>query len=230
MPTEVKQSPAVPGVLGVVTALIGAGLGFALPPLSRGLVALIEHTPFPVPGVIDLAADLPLGWSVGVVAALGVIAGGYVAHSAATEALQLQVAEDHLEYRQEGREGWIERRDVAAVFRDGRYLVLLDHTGRVKARLDADALRPAAVQEALQTHGYPWHEQDPHEAAYLDWLDGRPGVTDEEHTLLRRRHRERNDRTAREQIDVELATHGLVTRERAGTLQVRRAGSRGTDG
>ncbi|MEE6282489.1 YqeB family protein [Georgenia sunbinii] len=230
MPTQVKQSPAVPAVLGIITAVVGAALGFALPPLARGLIALIERSPFPVPGIIDLVADLPLVWSVGVLAVLGVIAGAFVAHGAATEALLLRVADDHLEFRQEDREGWIERQDVAAVFRHGRHLVLLDRTDRVKARLDADALRPAAVQQALQTHGYPWHEQDPHEAAYLDWLDGRPGFTDEEHALLRRRHRERKDRAAREQIDVDLSARGLVARERAGKLQVRRAGSRGSDG
>lgn len=230
MPAEVKQSPAVPVALGVAAAVIGAALGFALAPLMSGLVALIERTPFPVPGVITLVADLPVTWSVGVFGLLGVLAGIYVAHSAASGRLRLRVVEDHLEYRLEDREGWIARQDVAAVFRDGRYLVLLDHTDRVKARLDADTLDAGAVQAALQTHGYPWQEQDPHESAYLDWLDGGPGFTDEEHALLRRRHRAHKDRAAREQIDVDLAARGLVAREKAGQLQVRRAGGHGSDG
>lgn len=232
MATELKQNVAVPIVLGVGTAVLGVGLGFALPALARLLVGLIERTPFPVHGVIDLASDLPLGWSVGIVGALGVAAGLYIAHAAGREALHLTVARGHLTYRQEDRQGWIERQDLSAVFREGRHLVLLDHDTRVRARLDADALNAGAVQEALQSHGYPWRDGDPHEGRYLDWIDGRPEFTDQEHTLLRRRHRERKNPAAREALDEELTAHGLVLREQAGTVRVRRAagGRPGTGG
>lgn len=225
--TELKQNVAVPIVLGAGTALLGVGVGFALPALARLLVALIDRTPFPVHGVIDLASDLPLGWSVGIVGLLGVVAGLYVAHAAAREALHLEVTRDHLKYRQEDRSGWVEREDLSAVFREGRHLVMLDHDSRPRARLDADALSAGAVQEALRSHGYPWQDGDPHEGQYLDWIDGRPEFTDQEHVLLRRRHRERKNPAAREALDEELAAHGLVLRERAGTVQVRRAASVG---
>src|SRR5690625_2204789 len=113
--TELKQNVAVPIVLGVGTALLGVGVGFALPALARLLVTLIDRTSFPVHGVIDLASDLPLGWSVGIVGVLGVVAGLYVAHAAAREALHLEVTRDHLKYRQEDRSGWVEREDLSAV-------------------------------------------------------------------------------------------------------------------
>lgn len=231
--TELKQHVAVPIALGVGTALLGVGLGFALPTLARLLVELIERTPFPVHGAVDLASDLPLGWSVGIVSALGVAAGLYVARAAIREALQLEVADDHLTYRQEDRQGWIERQDLSAVFREGRHLVMLDHDTRLRARLDADALDAGDVQEALQAHGYPWRDGDPHEGRYVDWIDGRPEFTDQEHALLRRRHRERKNPAAREALDEELTAHGLVLREQPGTVQVRRAargGDRGADG
>jgi len=225
--TELKQNVAVPIVLGVGTALLGVGVGFALPALARLLVTLIDRTPFPVHGVIDLASDLPLGWSVGLVGVLGVATGLYVAHAAAREALRLEVSRDHLTYRQEDRNGWIERRDLSAVFREGRHLVMLGQDTRPRARLDADALSAGAVQEALRSHGYPWRDGDPHEGQYLDWIDGRPEFTDQEHVLLRRRHRERKNSAAREALDEELTARGLVLRERAGTVQVRRAATAG---
>lgn len=217
---ELKQSPAVPVVLGVIITLLGLGLGFAAPPLAGVLVSVIERTPFPVPGVIDLVSDLSPAWSVPILGALGAVAGLVVAHSAATEALRLTVAPDHLEYRQNDREGWIERADVAAAYRDRRYLVLLGHEDRVRSRLEADALNEERLKDTLLAFEYPWMDQDPHEESYVPWVDGRPDFSATEHSLLRQwKPKNTEDRIRFEQ---ELGQHHLVARERGGKLQVRR--------
>ena len=80
-------------------------------------------------GEVDLTAAV--GWA---------LSNSPTLMSGLLEALQLEVADDHLTYRQEDRQGWIERQDLSAVFREGRHLVMLDHDTRLRARLDADAL------------------------------------------------------------------------------------------
>jgi hypothetical protein len=138
------------------------------------------------------------------------------------EALRLDVADDHLEHHREKVEGWVERGDVDAVHRDGKELVLLGPGGAPRLRLDVDDLAGASVREAFVAHGWPWHDDDPYDGTFGAWLDGRPGFTDAEAALLRRRLDDRKDAGAVLAIDRELAAHGLAARVRDGRLQVRR--------
>ncbi|MFE5340094.1 hypothetical protein ACFQ80_07715 [Isoptericola sp. NPDC056578] len=223
-PSEVRQPRWVPLLLLLATVAVGVGLGFALPPLARWLHGVLESTPLPSLGPVELLAGLPLVWSVPVLGGLGVVGGVLLALSTVGEALRLTVADDHLEHRTDDREGWVERADVGDVFRDGRYLVLLGRTGAPRERLDADTLRPDELRAAFEGHGWPWRDADPHERAYERWMDGRPGFSAAEHALLRRRLAERKDAAAVAEIDEALAAHGLAARVRDDRLQVRRVG------
>lgn len=224
--TEVRMPRAAPWLLALAVLAAGVGLGFALPPVARWLQDVLAGTPLPVHGAIDLVAGLPLGWSVPILTGLGLAGGIFLAFAALREALRLIVADDHLEHRTDEHEGWVERSDVAVAFRDGRYLVLVTPDGRVRARLDADSLRAAELRDALVGHGWPWREGDPYEGDYVAWVDGRPGFTDAEQALLRRRLRERKDAAAVAELDDELGAHGLAVRVRHDRLQVRRATAR----
>jgi len=222
--SEVRQPRWVPLLLLLASAALGTGLGVALPPLARWLQDLLARSPLPSLGVVDLLAGLPLGWSVPILGGLGVVAGVVLALTTIRESLRLTVADDHLEHRTDAREGWVERADVDAVFRDGRYLVLLDRAGAPRARLDADTLRGAEIRAAFAAHGWPWRDADPFEGAYERWVDGRPGFSSAEHALLRRRLAEHKDAAAVAEIDDALASHGLAARVRDDRLQARRLG------
>ncbi|MFE5293938.1 hypothetical protein ACFQ8T_17310 [Isoptericola sp. NPDC056618] len=223
-PSEVRQPRWVPPLVLLATVALGVVLGFALPPLARWLHGFLEGTPLPSLGPVELLAGLPLAWSVPILGGLGVVAGVVLALSTVGEALRLTVADDHLEHRTDDREGWVERTDVADVFRDARYVVLLGAAGAPRERLDADTLRRDELQAAFEAHGWPWRDADPHEHAYERWMDGRPGFSAEEHALLRRRLAERKDAAAVAEVDGALAAHGLAARVREDRLQVRRLG------
>lgn len=221
--TEVRQPRAVPLLLALGLLALGVGLGFALPPLARWLQTVLAGTPLPVHGAIELLAGLSWAWSVPILSVAGLVAGILVALAAVGEALALTVADDHLEHRTDDREGWVERSDVTAVFRDGRDLVLLGPGGLPRARLDADTLRRTEVRAAFEAHGWPWRDEDPYEGDYERWMEGRPGFTPAEHALLRRRHDERKDAAAVARVDAQLAEQGIAVRRRDDRLQVRRA-------
>ncbi len=220
--TEVRQSRAVPLLVLLVTFVAAVGLGFALPPLARWLQGLLEGSPLPSFGPVELFAQLPLTWSVPVLAGIGLVAGVLLALTTVGEALRLTVADDHLEHATDSREGWIERSEVADVFRDGHDLVLLGPGGAPRARLDADTLRKADVRAAFEAHRWPWRDADPYEHDYERWMDGRPGFTAAEHALLRRRLAERKDAGAVADVDAELGALGVAARRRDDRLQVRR--------
>lgn len=221
--TSLQPHRSIPVVLGVVTFGLGFGLGFALPPLVGLLRTALESSPFPTKGVVGLVADMPFSWSVPIMSVLGLVAGVYIANAATKEALRLMIADDRVEYQQNDSEGWISHKDISAIYFDGRYVVFLDHQNLIRHRLDADALSKHDVIDALQSHHYPVYGQDPFEDAYVRWLDGRPEFTDQEHSLLRRRHRLTKDPNARTDIDELLQQHGIVVRQRQNQLQARRA-------
>lgn len=232
--TEVRQHPALPILLGLGVLVIGLVLGWFASALAGGLAGLIEATPLPVPKLIELVESMPLAWTLGILGGLGLLGGAFIAFMTVGEAPALSVAGDHLEHRQEEREGWIERSDVGAAFRDTRYLVLLRPDGGLRARLDADTLAWAKVQAALEQHRWPWRDADPYEERFERWLDGRPGFTAAENEALRRRLEDRKDAAGLRKADDDLAALGLVARVRDDRIQVRRVasadeGARGTD-
>ncbi|MFD2026742.1 hypothetical protein [Promicromonospora aerolata] len=225
--TEVRQPPALPALLGLGTLALGIVLGWFAPALARGLVGLIEATPLPSPGVVRLLGTLPPEWSLGILGGLGLVGGTFIAFMTVGEAPALTVLDDHLEYRQEEREAWIERSDVGAAFRDKNDLVLLRPDGGLRARLDIDTLPQAKIQGALDRHHWPWRDADPYEQEFERWVDGRPGFTADEHVALRRRLEKRKDAAARRTADEDLAALGLVARIRDDRVQVRRAAADG---
>lgn len=224
--TRIRQSPFVPAILiGGGTAL-GVLLGLFGPQLARSLTTLIERTPFPVHGLVERLGEIDQAWSLPVLGGAGLLGGIFLAVVAAAEAPELEIARDHLEHRQEDRELWVERAGTAAAFRDRKDLVLLGADGGLRARLDVSDLSPARIHAALTGDGWPLRDDDPYDADFQPWADGRPGFTPEEQALLRERREERKDKAARRKADEALAAAGLVVRERDDRLQVRRVRGR----
>ncbi|UFU03594.1 hypothetical protein LQF12_03005 [Ruania suaedae] len=225
--THLHQSRAVPLGFGLAVLAPGVGLGFGGPALAAWLVGLIERSPLPVPGLLEVIAGLPWAWSIPIGVLLGVVGGVLLAMTIVHEALSLTVATDHLEYRQEGREGWIERAEVASIHPDGRDVVVLDERGRVRARLNAEALESASLARTLREFDYPWRQEDPFEGDYQRWMDGRPGFSAAEHALIGRWQEARRKPRERTEAEAALREADLAVRYRDGRVQVRRVGGAG---
>lgn len=239
--TRIRQSPAVPVLLVGGGTALGVLLGLFGPQLARGLTALLERTPLPVHGFVAWLSSIDHAWSLAILGGAGLLGGIFLAVLAAAEAPELEIARDHLEHRQENREVWVESAETTTVFRDRKDLVLLGADGGLHARLDITDLPGEKIHAALADGGWPLRDDDPYDADFEAWADGRPGFTPEEQALLRERREKRKDKAARRAADTALAETGLVARERGDRLQVRRVrtgrpssdtdheGMRGTD-
>lgn len=220
--TRVRQPAAVPASFGLGVVVLGAVLGAVAPPVANWLVTLLHRTPLPVHGLIDVAADLPLSWSLPIGLILGVVGGLGIASAILRESLTLTIDADGVEYRQNGRDGWLDHTAVASFYRDGRYAVVLDHHDGILARLDADGIGTSRLQGALEQHGYRFRTSDPFESEYRRWQDGRPEFTAAEHRILRRWHEAGKNSLERIEAEADLREAHLAVREREGRLQVRR--------
>ncbi|HLR28852.1 MAG TPA: hypothetical protein VK086_09170 [Ruania sp.] len=221
-PIRIGQSPLVPAAFAAAALAAGTALGFVSPAGATWLTQVLTSTPIPVPGVLGVIADLPPAWSVPAGVLLGVAAAVFLALTIVHEALSLTVAEDHLEYRQEGREGWIERAEVASLHMDGDHVVVLDPHTRIRARLNTEGINPATLARQLRERGYPWRESDPYEEDYQRWVDGRPGFTAAEHRLIDRWREVRGKCEQRRAAEEALREANLVVRYRDHRVQVRR--------
>ncbi|CAM5722799.1 hypothetical protein SALBM311S_11663 [Streptomyces alboniger] len=67
----------------------------------------------------------------------------------------IRLSGDHVVLARKGREREFSRDAVAAVFRDGKQLVLLGHDGGELARQECD-LSAGRVVDAFTRHGYAW--------------------------------------------------------------------------
>lgn len=110
----------------------------------------------------------------------------------------------------------IARRDLAAVFLDGRRLVMLDRASRQLVSVTTRA-RARDLARAFRAHGYPWTRQDPHEGLYRRWVPGTAELPAAVNAALGVREvalRRRLGRAAAE-LREEVQKLGFVVRDRA---------------
>lgn len=229
--TSLRQPVAIPFGFGFAALVAGIALGFAGPAVAAWLVDMFDLSPLPTPGVLQVVAGLPWAWSIPIGALIGVAGGVLLARSIVREGLRLTVAADHIEYRQEGREGWIERTDVATVYPDGHYVVVLDPHERIRVRLNADGVNRRALASTMSEYGYPWCDQDPFDGDYALWVDGKPGFSSAEHRLIREWRGARRKNADRMEAEEALRETDLVVRYRRERVEIRRVGGShdGTD-
>jgi hypothetical protein len=208
--------------LSLVGAALGVGVAFAVGPTVDWLVGLIGSAP----GPLRLAARMPLAWAVPVLGVVGTAAGAWVGHTWQNENAIVTVGADATIVANGGERVHIRRDQVAAVFTDGRDLVLLDAAGLPLSRSKADDVLVGGLRSAFERFGYPWRGTgDPHEKDFITWVDRSPDLDEPTHGLLRARHRALADKRpgeAAQALDA-LRAQGLVVRDRAGAQEYRRA-------
>ncbi|QGK71736.1 hypothetical protein GIY23_21445 [Allosaccharopolyspora coralli] len=200
-------------LLRIGAGTIGVLLGFLVKPLVGWVVAIVGDAP----GPLRLAASLPTGWAVPVLALVGLLAGIWLAHTARHEALLLTVSATAVHLRQKGMERRIPREAVSVAFLDGKELVLLASDTTQLARYGASDLPARQIRDAFDNFQYAWFDHgDPHEHEFQSWVDGHPMLDETRNRLLRSRSRALSENrwgTAADLAD-DLQEIGLVVRDR----------------
>lgn len=120
---------------------------------------------------------------------------------------------------------YVPRDSIAAVFLDGKELVLLDAETKQITRNRASDLSKTELQAAFERYGYPWTGiADPHEPEFQRWTDGHPNLDEKANKLLRTRARALQDEQPGAAADLadRLQSIEVVLRDRDGNQQYRR--------
>ncbi|MEU7875065.1 hypothetical protein [Dactylosporangium sp. NPDC049140] len=153
---------------------VAGGLaGWGLPSAARWLLSL-PWVPFA--GPLRLVRHLDAGWGLLAVVAVGVLLGAGLAFVAVHEALRVTVGDGGLTLVCGETRRTVERRDVDAVFVDGRLLVVLDRQSRQVVRDRLDNAGSPRVERAFREHGYPWVARDPYAQLYRRWVPDLPDL------------------------------------------------------
>lgn len=201
---------------------IGSGLGFAVRPVFTWMMNLFESAPAP----LRIVAVLPTFWAVLVLTVLGVLGGVFLAGEARKDALTVKIDETGVELMQRGKARFVPADRIDSVMIDGKELVILDAETREHAREKADDLDSDELESAFVSYGYRWRADDPFDERFESWVDGKPGLAEPLHKLLRERGRARTDGKAGtvEALTERLRDEGIAVRDRGERQQFRRVG------
>jgi hypothetical protein len=148
-------------------------VGLAVPPFARWALSwetgLLFRPLFRIAGAIDRP------WEVAVNLAIWLAVGAGLAVGAAREAARVTLTPTEVRVDRGGRSERIARSDVAAVFLDGKRLVVLDRESRQVAREPHQARGPV-LADAFRAYGYPWQDADPYAALFRRWVPDLPDV------------------------------------------------------
>lgn len=200
--------------------LVGAVLGWLLPRLAGWLVGFDW---LPLPGPVELVADLPaLPAAIGG-AVVGVVGGVVLAFVSESEYVTVTVRDDELRLVRDNRSRGVNRDDVGAVFVDGTDLVVVGADTREVLRQGGDLPDRERLRAALEAHAFPWTEEDPHAGEYRRWVDGLPELSIAAHALLRARAKalENDKADDAEELRGELWELDVVLRDRDGKQHFR---------
>jgi hypothetical protein len=191
---------------------LGALLGLGLRPLAQWM---LDTSWVPDHGLARVVADLPTPWGVVGAVAAGVVLGVVLALTAEGEVLRVAVGPDGVTLTRDGASRVIGRGDVAAVFADGKELVLAGRFGEELARERSD-LATDRLAAAFTEQGYPWRlDGDPYRAEFRRWVPDEPELPAGANAVLKARSAalEKGDRKDLAELRDELGKLGVVVRD-----------------
>lgn len=222
--TEIAESTWVFVLMWLGFPVVGAGLLWGL---SRFVDWLSGQDWVPFEGLFDLAASAPEPWlTVGAIA-VGVLLGLGLAFLGHADSLKVVIDADTITAGRGGKSRQVATADVASVFRDRKFLVLLGRDGaellREKSDISAERMRQEFVDR-----GFEWLDADPHAAEWRLWVDGTPGLPKGANALLRTRAKElkKMDDSDLVHINAELRDIGVMVRDEKGKQHWRLAAGR----
>lgn len=215
----VRMTNVIQWLFPLVGAVLGACVGLVAEPIFGWLDSTIGDAP----GPLRVVAHLPTAWAVAALIVVGLGGGVVLALIAKRESLVLTVNTEAVRLTQDRDDRYVPRGSIAAVFRDGEELVLIDSGSQELARVDASDLSATKIQDAFERCHYPWTEGHPYEQEFHRWVDGHPALDDHSNHLLRARARALTDKRTGMAADLteQLQDAGVVVRDRHGAQQYR---------
>ena len=226
--TVVGPEPLERALVWIGFPLIGAGAGWLLKWLA-GWATSLPWVPFQ--GPLELVASIPEPYATIGSLALGIVGGLVVAALAEQDYVRVTVADDQVTIARGGSSRRVRRASIAAVFLDGKQLVLLGQATDELVREGGDLPGAKRLQAAFAARGYPWEPGgDPHKDEYRRWVEDLPDLPAGADAILRARARalDRGDSQDAAQLRQELGRLGIVVREE-GKRQLWRRTRRQTD-
>lgn len=223
---ERKRIAEPPWVFVLMWAGFPAVGGALLWGLSRIVDWLSGQDWVPLEDLFDLAASAGEPWlSIGAIA-VGVLLGLGLAFLGHADSLTVVIAEDTVTTTRGGKDRTVATADVAGVFRDGKYLVLLDGDGAELLREKSDIARERMRQDFVDC-GFTWLDADPHADEWRRWVDGTPDLPKGANALLRTRAKElkKLDPDLAD-VNAELRRLGVMVRDEKGKQHWRLAARR----
>lgn len=147
------------GDLAVLFIAVVIGCAVALPVLTWLAGVAAEPYWMPLRGPLQSIGSLNPVLSMVIGAGAGMFIGLATAQKALRETVRLTVTRDALTVEKSGATSHVSRADVAAVFLDGKQLVVVDRTAREVVRGPLES-KPGRTGTVLREYGYPWREND----------------------------------------------------------------------
>jgi len=207
--------------VALVGALLGAGLGAAIRPLVSALLDAVGDAP----GPLRAAASLPPAWALVTLTLAGLGVGLWVGRHWDRENGTITVTPEEIVVHRVDLHRRVPANRVAGVFADGGEFVVLDDAHREVLRIRSERALAGRLRDATTAAGLRWlGMSDPFEDDFTTWVDGDEALDEEVQALLRTRRRALDDKRlgAADEIRDELASRGIVVRDRDGGQQIRR--------
>lgn len=210
--TEVGPSRAFHLVVWIAFPLVGAVAG-ALVALLLDWALGLSWVPFQ--GPLELVDELTGGWTLPVLAVVGLALGLVIAVLTQRDVARLEVGADQVTLSQEGREQCVTAGEIAAVFAEDGLLVVQDAVGHRRAWVRLEDLSVREVEEAFVEHGHPWVDADPFADDFSRWVPDAPALPTGANAVLvaRQKALESNHGRDAEDFRLELEKLGVVVRD-----------------
>lgn len=213
-PSATKVGPPLwfHGLLWVGFPLLGALAGWLL---ALAFDWLVDLSWVPFQGPLKLVDELTGAWTTPVLIAIGAVAGIVVALVSYGEIAFVTVGPETVTITLDNKASHIARADAAAVFVEGRHLVVQDGAGRRHVRAPISDLPADKLRGAFTAHGYTWAGSDPFEAEFARWVPDAPALPAGANAILAARQKalDEGDKSDLDDFRHELDKVGVVVRD-----------------
>ncbi|WP_432944998.1 YqeB family protein [Kribbella sp. CA-253562] len=192
--------------------LVGGLLGYFLPRIADWAV---DQRWVPWKWLFELVSDWDMWWAKVILVAAGLVAGLLLGAIAMDDSLRITVTNHDVELLKNEKTTVVARDEVAAVFLDGKELVIQDRDSAELVREKHDQLKgdTAKIGAAFRAHGYPWSDDgDPYADRFRRWVEDDPELPPAVNAVLRARAKASEAADLRE-LRTEIAKLGYVVRD-----------------
>ncbi|GAA1174157.1 YqeB family protein [Nesterenkonia xinjiangensis] len=210
--------------LGPAFTVAGAALGgvaaMLIRPTTSWMMDRLDGSPAP----LRLLDQLPLSWSVPLLAVLGAVAGFLIYAAWNHDVGTVTVDAQTVTVDQKTGAAVFRHAEISDAFLDKDDLVLLARDSRELSRTPSENGLASELKEAFGMFGLPWSgTTDPRDVEFHPWVDRSRELDAELHTMLRERRRALADGRSgeAESLRDQLTAHGVIVRDRDGAQQIR---------